>query len=433
MALNKKYSKIVILFAFALLVALGLGMRLRFLVTDRIAPGVDVAGVQVGGLTEREAAERLRRWAREHLTRDFTLEVAGHNWTGSLRDIGVVVNSDAMARDAYSIGRRGNSWNRCLEALRISKSAESVSAPYRFDEKKIRSLVDKIRSVSAVPAKDATISFSGGIRRIIPDAIGTTIDADASLRAIESAVREERTSVALSIVLDHPNVTVSDLQHVDTLLSRYTTRYPAWRKDRTHNVKLAASAIDGTLLRPDEVFSYNQEVGPRLKEKGFREALIYVRGKIVPGTGGGVCQVSSTVYNAALLANLEIVERSHHSMPVPYVPMGRDATVAYGLLDLKFRNTTSAPVYLAARTAGSRLTVEVYGSAKDKKDVRVITGAPKRIERPNGKVVTAVRVFRVVTNETGESSKIQISYDRYSPAPPGTSVKPKPVRVASRR
>ena len=422
-----------ILVGLALLVSLGLGIRLNFLVANRIAPGVRVAGVEVGGLTKEEAAVRLRRWSRRHLAGTLTLMAAGRKWTGTLRDMGVTADPESMARAAYAVGRRGSVLTKLAEGLGILRKAKTLPGVYCCDRRILGRLLAKVRAAVAIPAKDARLSFSNGVRKIIPEVPGRTIDLDGSLDLILSAVARGEAKVVLPMAADQPKVTARDLEQVDTLLSSFTTFFPAWRRDRTHNIKTAVSRIDGTLVKPGQVFSYNATVGPREKENGFKEALIYINGKIIPGTGGGVCQVSSTVYNAALLANMEIIERNHHSMPVPYVPLGRDATVAYGLLDLKFRNTTSAPIYLAARVAGSRLTIQIYGASRDKKDVRIYTARAKR--GPGGRSLSrmAVVVYRAIVKDGKEESRQRISYDQYSPAPAHITVpRPKPVRTASR-
>ncbi|MDH7569779.1 MAG: VanW family protein, partial [Armatimonadota bacterium] len=139
--------------------------------------------------------------------------------------------------------------------------------------------------------------------------------------------------------------------------------------NRTQNVRLAARALNGTVIPAGAVFSYNQAVGPRLEALGYRVAKIFLRGRILDGVGGGVCQVASTVYNAALESGLPIVERARHSRPVPYVPEGRDATVSYGGVDLKFRNPFNAPLLIQTRVAGSSLTVSIYGNHRFRRGV----------------------------------------------------------------
>ncbi|MEN6370728.1 MAG: VanW family protein [Armatimonadota bacterium] len=423
----KKSFRIGITVAAGLALALVIGIKFSFLASGRIAPGVRVVGVNVGGLTQDEAANQLRGWARKQLAANLEITAAERRWTGALGDIGVTVDTKKMAAEAYSIGRRGILPVRLVEGLGILRGTADLGVRYRYHNDKLRELIDKINSAVAVPARDAKLSFDDGYRSITPEAAGTAVDPVNAIELIKTAVDRNESRVILPIAVDKPEVTAADLTQVDTLLSRYTTRFTAWRTDRTHNVKLAAASINGKLVKRGGIFSYNDTVGPRVKENGFRDALIYVKGKIIPGTGGGICQVSSTVYNAALLANLKIIERSNHSMPVPYVPMGRDATVAYGLLDLKFRNNTSAPIYIATKVRGSYLTVEIYGASESKRDVQILTSAPKQIHRANGTVVTAVSVYRVLREDGAEPVKEHISYDRYSPAPPHeTEQKPKP-------
>lgn len=423
----KKSFRIGIIIAIGFAAALALVVKLSFHASERIAPGVKVVGVDVGGLKKPEAAEKLRGWAKNRLSATLEFDAAGQKWTGTLADIGVLVDTERMADTAYSIGRRGSLSVKLVESLGVMRGTSDLEARYRYDNGKIRALMDKINKSVAVPAKDARLAFVDGVRTITPEVSGKRVDPVNAIELVKAAVERNDARVILPLIVDKPEVTESDLLQVDTLLARYTTRYAAWRTDRTHNVKLAAQALNGELIRQGEVFSYNETVGPRLKETGFKDALIYVKGKMVPGTGGGICQVSSTIYNVALLANLKIVERSNHSMPVPYVPLGRDATVAYGLLDLKFENTTSAPIYMATKTYGGTLTVEIYGAGQYKRDVKIVTTKPKVIRRSNGNIFTVVSVYRVLQENGVEAAKERISYDRYNPVPPAdVEAKPKP-------
>jgi len=426
--MSKRLFLIGIIIALGLAASVALGMKLSFHASGRIAPGVKVVGVDIGGLKKPEAVEKLRGWARERLSATLEFYAAGQKWTGTLADIGVLVDTEKMADAAYTIGRRGNFYVKLTESLGILRGTADLKPRYRFDEGKIRALVDKIDKSVAVSPRDAKLAFVDGVRSITPEVLGKKIDKDNAVKLIKAAVERNDARVILSLIVDKPEVASADLLQVDTLLARYTTRYAEWRRDRTHNVKLAAKAVNGKLIKPGGVFSYNEVVGPRMKENGFKDALIYVNGKMIPGTGGGICQVSSTVYNAALLANLKIVERSNHSMPVTYVPLGRDATVAYGLLDLKFKNTTSAPIYIAAKANGGMLTVEIYGAGQYKKDVKIVTTSPKVVRKPNGKTLTAVSVYRVLQENGVVTAREQISYDRYNPIPPDpVETKPKPV------
>lgn len=147
-------------------------------------------------------------------------------------------------------------------------------------------------------------------------------------------------------------------------IAQYSTYFDSSLTNRTENIRLAAKALDGKLLAPGERFSFNESVGERTAEAGYKEALIIEGDVFTPGLGGGVCQVSSNLYNAVILANLEILERHHHTLPISYVPPGQDATVAYAILDFKFRNSTDAYLLIRSFVEGNTLTFQLYEKVK---------------------------------------------------------------------
>lgn len=145
------------------------------------------------------------------------------------------------------------------------------------------------------------------------------------------------------------------------LISSYSTKYDASNVNRSGNLKIAANKINGTVLMPGEEFSYNEVVGKRTIEEGYRNAKIYENGQVVDGLAGGICQISSTLYNAVLLANLEITERRNHSYTTSYVPAGRDATVVYGTQDFKFKNSRTYPIKIEANVANGIAEFKIHG------------------------------------------------------------------------
>ena len=147
-----------------------------------------------------------------------------------------------------------------------------------------------------------------------------------------------------------------------SILGEYTTKFSSGIKSRNENIRIAAEAIKGKVIEPGEVFSYNKAVGPTTKENGYQRARIFVRGKKAFGYGGGVCQVSSTLYNAAESAGMEVVERHHHSLPVEYVPKGKDAATSYGSVDFKFKNTFSYPVRIDTGIGDNALTIQIVAA-----------------------------------------------------------------------
>ncbi|TDA64489.1 MAG: vancomycin resistance protein [Clostridia bacterium] len=145
------------------------------------------------------------------------------------------------------------------------------------------------------------------------------------------------------------------------LISTYTTWFNADLDARTQNIKVAARSLDGRIVRRGEVFSFNLATGPRSKDRGYEDAMIVVEGMATPGVGGGVCQVASTLYNAVLRAGLPVVERHPHSRPVPYVPLGTDATVSQDRLDLRFRNDLGVPIKISARVGEGCIAISLHG------------------------------------------------------------------------
>lgn len=156
---------------------------------------------------------------------------------------------------------------------------------------------------------------------------------------------------------------IIDTETSSGLIAQYSTHFDSTLINRTENIRLAAKALDGKLLAPRERFSFNESVGERTAEAGYKEALIIVGNTFTPGLGGGVCQVSSNLYNAVILAHLEILERHRHSLPVDYVPPGQDATVSFPILDFRFRNSTDTYLLIRSFVQGNTLTFQLYGKA----------------------------------------------------------------------
>ncbi len=220
---------------------------------------------------------------------------------------------------------------------------------------------------------DAYYEVVDGEVRMYADIIGRQIDKIEAGTQIGKIKNGE--TVTLKLVWLKPEVTLEDLEEklFNHVLSQYSTAYNSKDKGRRINVELAASRINGVILAPGEIFSFNEAVGPRTKAAGFYEAPVFENGETVQGTGGGVCQVSSTLYSAALYADMKITERRNHSMTVAYVPKGQDATVSYGMIDFKFENSTAYPIKIVSAAGGGRLTISVHGTKPEKeKTVKIV-------------------------------------------------------------
>ena len=228
------------------------------------------------------------------------------------------------------------------------------------------------------------------------------LDFAISLDEAKEMLLEEKSEYVIPLQTLYPNVTTNMIgtEAFPDMLSTYSTRYSTRDRDRTTNLQLAASKINGTVLMPGETFSYNQVVGERTIAAGYKEAPIYVSGEVVDGLGGGICQITSTLYNAVLYANLEIVERSNHQFVPSYVTASRDATVVYGSIDFKFKNNRDYPIKLVCSVSGGIAKFDIYGLRTDNEyDVEIssyVTGSTAdstyseayRILKQNGQVVS---------------------------------------------
>ena len=176
-------------------------------------------------------------------------------------------------------------------------------------------------------------------------------------------IQEDKEEYEIPLKITQAKKKLSDLgeEAFSDQLATFSTIYDASATNRAYNVELATKKINGTIIRPGETFSYNKTVGSRTIEAGWKEGTAYISGKVVPSVGGGVCQVSSTLYNAALLANLEITERTNHTFTVDYVAASRDATVYYGSLDFCFKNTRKYPIKIVATAKNGVCKISFQG------------------------------------------------------------------------
>ncbi|MBR4890072.1 MAG: VanW family protein [Clostridia bacterium] len=238
---------------------------------------------------------------------------------------------------------------------------------------------------------DATYTISDHRLIITQSNPGVKLDE----KEVKRILNENKGSQTITIPakITHPEVSTESLNEslISHKLGTYTTDFSTSSADRSYNIKLACSKIDGYVLAPGEEFSYNEVVGPRTVQAGFKMANVYVGNTVQPGIGGGICQVSSTLFNAAVYADLDITSRRNHTLTVAYVPGGRDATVSYGAVDFKFKNNYEKPILIRAECVGKKNVISIYGSdERPGREIKITSSktgssAPKvvRKEDPN--------------------------------------------------
>lgn len=248
---------------------------------------------------------------------------------------------------------------------RILGARVNLQMRYELTPSSEQVLIRQARSSFERPPQDAALMVRGDQVLIADDRPGSRVLPMRLASLVEAQRGQGRVTVPTRPIPADINRRDLAALKIDTLMSKFTTSYDVAKVNRTWNILLASRSIDMLILPPGGIFSYNEVVGPRTAERGFKEAQVIGADGFVPGLGGGICQVSSTVYAAALYADLEILERINHSLPVAYVPMGLDATVVYDTQDLKIRNDTPGYVLLSVRNdTPGELTVRIFGSQK---------------------------------------------------------------------
>lgn len=336
-----------------------------------IRPETFAGPVGVGGLTPDEAAKKLRLWWEFEKTQKFDLVAEGV--PGKLPqltppEMGIDLD-DAATVAALPLD--GFTTVALDYATHARHAATHMPIVYRSTGKTYDELAERVAKLIGDPHPARVEYVDGSVERT-PETAAMELDKSGMFQASEDAVNSGGPlHVPLKVGAKH--VPDDALATITDEISEFSTRFPAWNTPRCSNIRLAARRLSGHVVMPGERFGFNEVVGRRTLRKGFKLAGIYKNGKHDTGIGGGICQVSTTLYNASLLANLKIHRRSNHSMPVAYVPLGRDATVDYGNLDLVVENDFSTPIGIVAEYQPGKLTFRVLGKKDPGLSVKITT------------------------------------------------------------
>lgn len=403
----------------------------------KVIPGIYSAGVPLGGMTPEKAEEALRERLAGIDKEVLIIEGQGRQWNIPMADIGAVYDYREAVKYAYSIGHSGSLARRISELLGNRTEDIDVSLPLKFDPEALKRELDKVNSQYSKPPQNARIILSGDKEvKLISSEDGQEIDLEGTTRQILNlkAGMFPRVVIVSKPVL--PHTSEKDISGLTDVLGQCTTRFDADSQSRASNIARAAGLLDGTLVRAGETFSFNKTVSLLDGQAGYDKAPVIIDDQLVDDFGGGICQVTTTLYGAVLLSGLEIVERSPHSKPVKYVPPGLDATVADGLIDFRFRNNFGRPVYIMSSVASEDGSVKITIVGKRKENTIYQLDSQVKIVPPGivmksspwlkpGQSVTTdegspgfeVSVYRVVVFEGGTEKKELISDDFYPPEP----------------
>ncbi|MBB6624029.1 VanW family protein [Clostridium gasigenes] len=331
---------------------------------NKVYPGVNVYGVEIGGLTKEEAIKSLNEKLSVNIM-DKTLAVTAGEQKFDLKysDLNLSYDVEAIATDAVKYGKDGSNFSK---NTKIKKGKDhNIEGEISYDEGKLKEFEDTVKSTVDVEPKDAKISTNSGNIVIIPEVVGNKIDGeDLHNKLVENINKNLSNKVELTFELKESKarLTKDDLSQIDSKLSSYSNSYRMTGDGRVRNMEIAAQTVSGIVLMPGDEFSYNDLIGDTTPDKGYEKANTYVGNKIVPDYGGGICQVSTTLYRAVMKANIRSTERRNHSLMVGYSEAGLDATVAYGFVDYKFKNTYDFPIYIEGAVGGGTVGFSIYGN-----------------------------------------------------------------------
>lgn len=343
---------------------------------DVITKGVYIDSVDISGMTKEEANTAIDEYFNGLKDKTITVKVDTNNESIKVGALGYEYEKNNYIDEALQIGKSGNLIKRYKELKDTAEGKLVYNLEYKIDDKKIKKFVkDKLTSYN-VKAVNATVTRKNGQFVYTDDVVGMKVNSSKTLELIKSSImnqwNKEDILVEASIDKDIPKYTRELVEKCNALLGTYYTTYTTSSSNRAGNLANGAKLINNTVLYPGEVFSAYEKLTPFTTSNGYYEAGAYNNGMLVDSIGGGACQVTTTLYNAILLSELEVVERAAHSMTISYVDLSRDAAIAGTWKDLKFKNNTDAPIVVEAYTQGRTITFNIWGDeTRDKKNRKI--------------------------------------------------------------
>ena len=333
--------------------------------TGTILPNVYVGNVNVGGMTIDDARNACVSYVDSVNASVINLNCAGETIQVSLSELGIGADVNSVVEAAYKYGRTGNVLKRYKEKKSLENGEpKNLELHLGLGENAYASMEAALSGFNR-EATPAGISMVDGVFEIQPETVGVAVDIQATYDALQLALNNSTdfSNINVDVVANEqqPEVTSDELNGITDKLGEYTTSYGGGDAGRMANVENACSFINGTLVLPGEEFDTDATIRPYTEENGYHYAGEYSNGTVVQGLGGGVCQVSTTLYNAVLFAELEVTERYAHSLTVGYVQLSQDAAISGTVKNFKFRNNTDTPIYIAGACEDGKITFAIFG------------------------------------------------------------------------
>ena len=386
---KKKRGKIrkILLYLLIIIVVLSLVDAVDIYINrNKMLPGVSAFGIELEGLKKEEAREILQPIASKMIdsSRILVFEDKEFKFIPH-KELDAFIDLNRVAEETYAIARTGSVFKRIKDRIVVWRQGYKVPFQAEFNQQKFEDFQNRISSLINRMPRDAYVEGN----RIIESRTGIKLDLEKFKEEITESINslnEEKYILNLPVITVDPKITTQNILKelaISGELGVYSTSLENKEENTIYNIRLSSEVINGILVKPQEVFSFNKYVGPAEKADGYKESTIIANGIFVNGYGGGVCQVSSTLYNAVLLANLPIVERYNHSVygeATEYVPLGQDAAIFYGFKNLRFKNNSDNAVVIFSKVFRDTLQVSIFGGNEDKAEVEIISKDKKVID-----------------------------------------------------
>lgn len=335
---------------------------------NKIYTGITINGIDVGGKTKDEAVKYLKNGLIEKVEdKKITISSEGESIAIEYDKIKPSYKVEDAVNEAFKIGKDESLFDKNSH---IKNGVEKdIEIAFGYDEKAIDECIAALNDKMLIPAKDAVLNINGGELEIIKEEKGLELDREKSIELIKAELDCDidvmKEKIELPTKASEAKITEKALSEIDGILGSSSTRYNGGDVSRTTNLRIATGNINGMILMPGEEFSYNEVVGERTTARGFREGAAFVGNKVVQSVGGGICQISTTLYQSIMKSGIKSTERYNHSMSVTYAAHSEDATVAWGYLDYKFKNIYDSPIYIQGNIGDGIVTFNIYGDTDD--------------------------------------------------------------------
>ncbi|MDE7436062.1 MAG: VanW family protein [Lachnospiraceae bacterium] len=331
-----------------------------------ILDNIFIGDIAVGGMSKEQALEEIDQHVTSGDEAVITLEVDGKLVEASPEDLGIAWDNQEIVDEAYNYGRTGNLLDRYKAKKDLEKESKVFDVVYTVDGVKTTAFLENHVAELNQEVVDGSLTRENGVFNVVPGQNGVEVDTQASVQLIQDFVAGEWDGgdVSISLVANvvEPRGTEEELRKVQDRMGSFSTDFSSSAWGRKKNIEVAVGKINGTVLYPGDEFSVYDTIAPLNAANGYELAGSYENGTVVESYGGGVCQVSTTLYNAVIRSELEVTERFAHSMIVTYVQPSMDAAVAGGLKDFKFKNNTDSPIYIEGYCDKNNAYFNVYGN-----------------------------------------------------------------------